>query len=105
MNKLESKFAEWLEVERLDGKFVWWKYQPCKRRIADDDTCWYTPDFEALRADGRIVYYEVKGFWRDDARVKIKVAASEYWMYLFAAASWNKKTGWQFEKFGSWEGA
>jgi hypothetical protein len=37
----------------------------------------YTPDFNAL-INGRWVYWEVKGFMRDDARVKLLAAARKY---------------------------
>lgn len=37
----------------------------------------YTPDFFVFY-EGRIFCYEVKGFFRDDAAVKLKVAAEKY---------------------------
>lgn len=37
----------------------------------------YTPDF-CVWSEGRMIAYEVKGFMRDDAAVKIKVAASRF---------------------------
>lgn len=44
-------------------------------KIGDD--CRYTPDFDVL-TDGRWVFYETKGFMRDDALVKLKVVARQH---------------------------
>ena len=41
--------------------------------------------------------HEVKGFWRDDARVKIKVAADIY-PFRFLAIK-KAKDGWEKESF------
>jgi hypothetical protein len=41
--------------------------------------------------------HEVKGFWQDDARVKIKVAASIY-PFKFIAVK-KAKGGWEREEF------
>ena len=37
----------------------------------------YTPDFNAV-VNGRWIYWEVKGFMRDDARVKLLAAARQF---------------------------
>jgi hypothetical protein len=51
----------------------WIGVQNLTLKLADD--CRYTPDFIVVRFSGAIEAHEVKGFWRDDAKVKIKVAA------------------------------
>jgi hypothetical protein len=45
--------------------------------------------------------HEVKGFWQDDARVKIKVAASIYPFRFVAVTARAKKHGggWAVEEF------
>ena len=43
--------------------------------------------------------HEVKGHWEDDARVKIKVAATQHPWFRFLAVKAGK-TGWQYETFG-----
>ena len=46
-------------------------------------------------------FHEVKGFWRDDARVKIKVAA-EHFPFKFVAVRKKKLSeggGWDVEEF------
>jgi len=52
-----------------------------------------------IRADGGIELHEVKGHWEDDARVKIKVAATQHPWFRFLAVKAGK-TGWQYETFG-----
>ena len=45
--------------------------------------------------------HEVKGFWQDDARVKIKVAADLYPIRFLAVM--KKKSEWQIENFSGKE--
>lgn len=72
MNKAEQKFALELERRRRLGQVVWWQFEPMRLKLADRTT--YTPDFMAF--DGcRVQVYEIKGYRRDDAMVKLKVAA------------------------------
>jgi len=93
MNKTEAAYAQHLG-NRID--LVWWAFEPVKFRLAD--RTWYTPDFLVMYGDGTIEVHEVKGFWRDDARVKIKVAAEMY-PFRFVAAS-REGNGWAYERIG-----
>lgn len=99
MNGTEEAWSRQLEAERMAGRIQWWAFQPFTLRIADG--CRYTPDFATW--DGRALkFWEVKGFWRDDARVKIKVAAAQFPFLEFAAVSKRKKKdggGWKVEWF------
>jgi hypothetical protein len=70
LNKLESA---WLAVLRADITLAWVGVHALTFKIGDD--CRYTPDFIALNLDGELIAYETKGFMRDDAKVKLKVAA------------------------------
>jgi hypothetical protein len=70
LNKLESA---WLAVLRADITLAWVGVHALTFKIGDD--CRYTPDFIALNLDGELIAYETKGFMREDARVKLKVAA------------------------------
>lgn len=61
------------------------------------DMCRYTPDFFAL-VDGVPTFFEVKGFMRDDAQVKLKVAARLHRIFKFVLVTReNKKLG------GAWK--
>jgi hypothetical protein len=73
MNKTERAYSQRLETLRLAGEILAWRFEPLKFRLGH--ACYYTPDFEVVDLDGLLEYHEVKGFWRDDARVKIKTAA------------------------------
>ncbi|MGC9261832.1 MAG: DUF1064 domain-containing protein [Phycisphaerae bacterium] len=72
MNRWESQYAGELELLKHAGVISHWGFETIKLRLAKKT--WYTPDFFVIR-EGRMEFHEVKGFWRDDARVKVKVAA------------------------------
>lgn len=82
MNKLESRYSSHLENMKSIGLILDWKFDAVKLRLADK--CFYTPDFLVLMADMTIEFHEVKGYWEDDARVKVKVAAALYPFRFFA---------------------
>jgi hypothetical protein len=96
MNRTEAAYAQRLELQRQAGEVVWFKFEAVKLRLAD--ATFYTPDFAVMLADGVMEMHEVKGFWEDDARVKIKVAASLY-PFRFVALTAKRGT-WQIEDFG-----
>ena len=73
MNKLEAAYAA---VLKADKGVLWWGYEAIKLRLADNT--YYTPDFAVLLSDGQFEFHETKGFMRDDANVKIKVAAETF---------------------------
>lgn len=75
MNGLEREHAVDLEVQKRAGKISAWYYEKITFKLADDTR--YTPDFCVIELDGTVVFHETKGFWRDDALVKIKVAAEQ----------------------------
>ena len=59
----------------------------------------YTPDFVVYTPTG-VLAYEVKGFMRDDAAVKLKVAAQRYpWIRFLLATKRKKSAGgaWQID--------
>ena len=81
MNKLEASYAMSLEAKKRAGKIVLWRYERVTLKLADDTR--YTPDFYVLELDGSVSLIEVKGFMRDDALVKLKVAASQFPEFRF----------------------
>lgn len=99
LNKTEQAYADHLELLRAAGEILWFKFEGVKLRLADKT--FYSPDFAVMRADGLLECHEVKGFWTDDARVKIKVAADQY-PFRFIAVKVRAKSdggGWQVEEF------
>lgn len=80
MNGTESRYAGILEIRKRAGHIARYDFQPVKLRLADNT--FYTPDFRVILPDGLQEMHEVKGFMRDDAAVKIKVAAEQH-PYVF----------------------
>ena len=81
------------------GEIAWHKFEGLKLRLADNT--FYTPDFAVMSADGVMECHEVKGFWQDDARAKIKIAADLYPFRFIAINAKTKKDGggWEVETF------
>jgi len=100
MNKTEARYAVMLEGMKAAGTIKWYKFEALKLRLAD--STFYTPDFAVMRDDDVMECHEVKGFWQDDARVKIKVAADMYPFRFFAVKERTKKAGggYEYEAFG-----
>lgn len=99
MNKTEAAYAALLEQQRIAGEVAWYRFEGLKLRLADNT--FYSPDFAVMRADGLMECHEVKGFWRDDARAKIKIAADLYPFRFLAVKKQTKKDGggWSREVF------
>lgn len=99
MNKTEARYDSSLWDLRRTGDVLWHKFEAVKLRLADNT--FYSPDFAVMVADGTMEMHEVKGFWEDDARVKIKVAAALYPFRFKALTPRTKKDGggWNVEEF------
>lgn len=99
MNKTEEAYSRYLDLLKQAGEILWFKFEGVKLRLADNT--FYTPDFTVMGANGLMEMHEVKGFWQDDARVKIKVAADLYPFRFIAAKPKAKKAGggWEVEAF------
>ena len=100
MNKWEREYAQQLEARRVVGEIVWWGFESIKLRLADNT--FYTPDFAVVVADTvaptPIQFIEIKGFLRDDANVKFKVARETYpWATFMMLRRRKQKEG------GGWE--
>jgi hypothetical protein len=87
------------------GLIQWWMYEAMKFRLADNT--FYTPDFIVVTANGDLEAHEVKAYWsnanrggwREDARVKIKVAA-EMHPVRFLGMTLMKDGSFEREEFG-----
>lgn len=95
MNKTEAAYAAYLEMLKHAGEIADYRFEAVKLRLADKT--FYTPDFIVLAPDGVLEMHEVKGFWEEDARVKIKVAAAQF-PFRFVAIT-RDKGNWSFESF------
>ena len=91
LNKTEAAYLEVLR-DRYPGCDV--HAQCITLKLANG--CRYTPDF-AVFGDGLIEFHEVKGHMRDDAAVKIKVAAAQFPAWAFWLV-WRKGGQWQQQR-------
>lgn len=98
-NKTEQRYEAHLEWRKHLGEILWYKFEGIKLRLADNT--FYTCDYAVLLANGELEMHEVKGFWQDDAKVKIKVAADLYPFRFIAVFAVPQKEGggWRFEDF------
>jgi len=94
MNKTEKRYELECLVPNRPDIYSSWRFESIKFRLADNT--YYTPDFVVITNDGMMEVHEVKGFWQDDARVKIKVFAEMYPEFFVVAAmirggKWEKE--------------
>lgn len=99
LNKTEAAYDQHLALLQHAGQILWRRFEGLKLRLADNT--FYTPDFAVMAADGVIECHEVKGYWQDDARAKIKIAADQYPFRFIAIKARAKKEGggWEMEAF------
>lgn len=96
MNKTEEKYAGLLELRRQSGEIIRYEFEKIKFLLADKTT--YTPDFYVV-FPGHIEFHEVKGFLRDDANAKFKIAAAMFPEFRWVMTRWkNKSVGWEIVK-------
>ncbi len=95
LNKTEQAFLDYLRTELPQAGHL---VQAITLRLANGVR--YTPDFFSYFTEDfnkvTVVAYEVKGYMRDDASVKIKVAASLYPWITFKLVTKHGKE-WQID--------
>lgn len=98
-NRTEAAYESLLESRLRAGEVAWFKFEGVKLRLADNT--FYTPDYAVMLSSGLMEMHEVKGFWQDDARAKIKIAADLYPFRFLAVRPKPKKDGggWDQEVF------
>jgi hypothetical protein len=97
MNKLETRYArDVLEINKALGEIEDFKFEAVKLRLATG--AWFTADFIVWKKGGAVQLHEVKGHWREAARVRIKVAAELYPLFNFYAVRYVGGA-WQTEAF------
>ena len=98
MNKTEAAYAAFLEQRRIAGEVAWWKFEALTLKLALGTRL--TPDFFVMLADGSLEAHDTKGslhVYTDDAKVKMKVAASLFPFRFFVAIPRARKAG------GGWD--
>lgn len=86
MNKTEARYeSDILRPKKLAGEIKTWRYEVLSLRLADNT--FYMPNFLVFDPDWMVEIHEVKGgFIREDSWIRIKVAATQYPMFLFVLA-------------------
>lgn len=75
MNGTELAYAKHLDLLKLAGDVKWWAFNAVRLRIAmGEKAAWYRPDFFVEFSDGSFEFHETKGFEREAAMVRLKVA-------------------------------
>ncbi len=100
MNSLESAYAHRLDTLKLAGEVKWWAFNEIRLRIAGGKKqAWFKPDFAVQFSDGRFEMHESKGFMREAACVRLKVAAEKF---PFRFILVTRVAGeWKFEEYGA----
>jgi hypothetical protein len=97
MNKLEGRYALYLRMQRDVGQIESFEFEAIKLRLAEKT--FYTPDFLVVLPNGELECHEVKGFLRDDAAVKIKVAAAKFPFRFLMIFEDRQKGGWRIVEY------
>lgn len=95
MNKTEAAYASHLESLKSKGEVLWYQFEPMNLKLADK--CFFRVDFLVMVKSCYLECHEVKGFWTDDALVKIKTAAEKF-PFRFIAVR-KTKDGWEEREF------
>ena len=82
MNDTEKKYEELLNKKLSNGELLWYKFEGITLKLAEGVR--YTPDFFVMNSNNELEVHEVKGFWRGDALVKIKLASDLFPFKFFA---------------------
>ena len=112
MNKGEAAYAAHLEQRKRAGEIHDYRFEPMKLRLADNT--FYSPDFEVILTDAKVEMHEVKPTYKakrsdgsrvekpfcfEDAKLKVKVAAKEFYEFIFAIVYPLKAGGWGRQEF------
>lgn len=102
MNKTEAAYSRQLDTLVAAGEIVAFRFEAVRFTLAHNvsgarNAMTYTPDFMVI-TDDNIQFHETKGFMREDALLKVKMAAEIYpWFRWFVIR--KTKTGWDKEEF------
>lgn len=76
MNGLESAYAAYLDERKAAGEIEHYEFEKLTLRLAKALSV--TIDFTVYTSDGYVELHETKGFMRDDAWAKLKMAAAMF---------------------------
>jgi hypothetical protein len=95
-SKAERLMAWKLEQDQKDGLIRCWYYEPMSLVVIEtpDERVHYRPDFLVVWPDGELLFLEVKGYCRDDARKTFLAAQARYPFWKFKMMR-RTKVGWE----------
>lgn len=91
-NKTESDFDRLLADLKHAGRIKDFRFEPVKIRLAGQTSL--RIDFLVLRRDRTVAAVEIKGYWREDAKVKTKVAPEVCPFFDYYVAFRDGLRGW-----------
>ena len=91
-SRWEEQYNNMLELKYRASEILAYEYESITFRLAPKTT--YTPDFLVVLPDGKVQIHEVKGFAREDAIIKFKVAAQQNPWFEFIMVKKSKTEGW-----------
>lgn len=80
-SRWEANYARYLEYLKQNKRIIDWDYetQTFLFKNGREDRCFaYVPDFEILTKSRDVVFHEVKGWYDERSRIKIKKMRQEY---------------------------
>ena len=95
MNGMERDYAIQLDLLKSLGDVTFWAFNEVRFKLADG--AWFKPDFFVIYPDGHCELHETKGFCREAAILRMKVAASRFplrWRLVF-----RTENGWEFRDY------
>jgi len=96
-NATERAWGAELDLRLRAGELTWVGFEAITLKLAD--RLRYTPDWIARTARGETLAWEVKGFFRDDARAKLLTANEAYPWITFHLVRKVKGGGWAVERW------
>lgn len=94
-SKAEERYAAILQSQQRAGQIRGWRYEGLTLKLADGVR--YTPDFLVVENDGAMTLLEVKGFMREAARLRLRIAVEMYPAFRWFLI-WAKKGGFDPQK-------
>lgn len=97
MNETEQAYAQHLDARKAAGEVAAYWFEGIRIKLPGE-RMFYTPDFFVLLADGFLELHEVKGYWEDTAKMRMKLAAQAYPFRCIAVRKRSRKDGGGFEE-------
>jgi hypothetical protein len=100
-SRLETRYAERLEMQRLASEIKDWRYEPFNIRLADG--AWYRVDWAVVMPDDTIELHETKGWSKNvrEGQLRWKLAAETLPWFVWRYVQWHaKEKRWVVRTYG-----